>query len=316
MEYFSIIILKLLPLYVLIALGFVAGRFLKVQRESIAPLLIYIIVPIVIFDGVVSTPLSTGRLSLPFIFFTISCGMSLLALQFGKRFLVGAQKNILSFSCGSGNTGYFGLPVAIYILGSKIAGLALLIGFGKVLFENTLGFFTVARGKHTIRESFVRVLRLPSFYAFLLAIAYNLSGLKMSESFVELAGYFRGAYSVLGMMMVGLGVSTLTRIKLNWRYLSIGFFVKFLVWPAMILVLTLLDKLYFHLFSAEVYTIMFLISLVPLPANAVALAALFNCEEEVAGMGVLVSTFFALFYIPVVISFMRAGAGGFFGISF
>src|SRR5690348_8810287 len=43
------LLIKLIPLYCVILLGFLAGRYLHAQKETIGSLLIYIIAPFVIF---------------------------------------------------------------------------------------------------------------------------------------------------------------------------------------------------------------------------------------------------------------------------
>src|SRR5436305_1501522 len=68
---------KIFPLYLLIAVGVVGGRYLKIQRETVAELLIYLLVPGVVLWGVLTTPLSVSRLSLPFFFWVFCTFMGL-----------------------------------------------------------------------------------------------------------------------------------------------------------------------------------------------------------------------------------------------
>jgi len=53
-------------------------------------------------------------------------------------------------------------------LETNIAGIWIISGFGFTLYESTIGFFVAARGRHTIRESIIRLLKLPTVYAFAL----------------------------------------------------------------------------------------------------------------------------------------------------
>ena len=54
MSLFFIILLKVFPIYINVVLGFLSSKFLKVQRESVATLLIYILAPIVVFSATLS----------------------------------------------------------------------------------------------------------------------------------------------------------------------------------------------------------------------------------------------------------------------
>jgi predicted permease len=294
---------KILPLYAVILIGFIAGRTLKTRGEIIAPLLIYIIAPIVVFTGILSSPLDPSKFALPFVFFLICCSLCLIFFYILGFFWKSPIKNILAFSTATGNTGYFGLPVAIFLFGENAFSLAVLIALGFILYENTLGFFITARGHHTTLESLGRVLRIPTIYAFILAVSFNLSGIQIGPALTELGINFRGTYSVLGMMMIGLGVSQLTSVKLDFRFISTAFILKFLVWPIVVTGLIFIDKNTLQFFSPLEYSVMLLMSIVPLPANSVALAMELGTEPEKTATAVLLSTIFALFYIPLVSGF-------------
>jgi malate permease and related proteins len=291
---------KLLPLYAVILIGFVAGRTLKAKWESIATLLIYVIAPIIVFTGIMSAPLDASRLALPFLFFLICSTLCVIFFYILSFFWQPPTKNILAFSTATGNSGYVGLPVAIFIFGNDALSIAVLIALGFILYENTLGFFITARGQHSTLESLGRVVRLPTVYAFILAVICNLSNIELGSALTELGVNFRGAYSVLGMMMIGLGVAQYTRLTLDFRFISTALLLKFLVWPMVMISLILLDKHFLHFFSPLEHSVMLLMSVVPLPANSVALAMEMGTAPEKTASAVLISTLLALFYIPLV----------------
>jgi len=83
-----------------------------------------------------------------------------------KLFWKDNSRNILAFTAGTGNTGYFGLPVAMVLFNSEQVGLVVLSILGFVLYENSLGFFITARGNHTVKESLMKVLKLPTIMRF------------------------------------------------------------------------------------------------------------------------------------------------------
>src|SRR5690348_12949817 len=94
------LIQKLFPLYFFILLGFVAGRFLKLSRETIAILLIYVLVPGVVFGGVLTTDLTAARLSLPLLFWIICTLMGLIFFKGTKNILTHSRRGILSYAAG------------------------------------------------------------------------------------------------------------------------------------------------------------------------------------------------------------------------
>lgn len=291
---------KLIPLYFIIALGYIAGKKLNVSKESLSGLLIYIIAPIVVFHGVYTTNLSAGVLAIPLVFFAVSALICSTFYFIAKYFWKDNTKNILAFAAGTGNTGYFGLPVVLAIFGQEALGLAVLCILGSVFYENTLGFFITAKGHHTSKEALQKLAKLPTIYAFLLALILNLAHVSLGQTYFDFAQLFRGAYSVLGMMIVGLGVSTIAfkEFEFDWKFISIVFSAKFIVWPAIMFLVVTLGAGYFPPLATKV---LLLLASVPLAANTVAYASALNVHPQKAAVAVLLSTLFALVYIPLAV---------------
>jgi malate permease and related proteins len=302
MVVFLTLLLKLVPLYITIFLGYIAGRYLNVKKETIAPLLIYIIAPIIIFNGVVTTKINITSLSLPVLFFLLACGMCVLFFAVSKIFWKDNSRNILAFTAGTGNTGYFGLPVALILFNTEQVGLVVLSILGFVLYENTLGFFITARGNCTVRQSIEKVLKLPTIYAFILGLIINISHVSLGQIYTDNIVNVRGAYTILGMMIIGLGLVGIKGFKFDLKFISLSFLAKFIIWPLLVIVIIGLDKLTLNLYSTNVQKVIILMSIVPLAANTVAFATELKAQPEKASIAVLLSTVFALFYIPLIAS--------------
>jgi malate permease and related proteins len=300
MTVFFILLAKIVPLYALILLGFLAGRMLDARKETVASLLIYIIAPLVIFHGVVTTPLSVATVMLPLLFFALCCVTCGLAYVTGRLVWKDTTANIFAFTGGTGNTGYFGIPVAIALFGDAALGPMALATLGFVLYECTLGIYVTARGKYSARQSIRKILLLPSIYAFLIGIAVNLAQVPLNETYHAFALNMRGSYSVLGMMLIGLGLADVRRWKPDFRFFSLTFLFKFALWPGLMALVLFIDSAFLHSYDQLTRGCMVLLSVVPLAANTVAWATELKAQPEKAAMAVLASTIFALFYIPLV----------------
>jgi malate permease and related proteins len=303
MEIFLTLLIKLIPLYIMIVLGYLAGRYLHVKKDSIANLLIDIIVPIVVFTGVVGTKLSFSTISLPLFFFFVCLVVSLITYFISGFFWKDSTRNILAFICGSGNTGYFGLPVAIVLFGNNVIGLVATAILGTNLYSTSVGFYIGAKGKHTVKESLIKVAKLPILHAFILGLLVNVAGIKLGSIFFDTANSFNGAYIVLGMMLVGLGLSDTKVYKIDFAFVGISFIVKFILWPLLVIAFLYIDRMTFKLYNPDNYKIILLLAIVPLAANMVSYATVLKSHPEKVAMAVLLSTLFALFYIPLIATF-------------
>ena len=65
------LLFKLLPLYITVALGWIAGRYLEASGRHIAGIMLYIVTPSVVFSGVMAAPLSPQVILLPFLVFAL-----------------------------------------------------------------------------------------------------------------------------------------------------------------------------------------------------------------------------------------------------
>lgn len=298
MSIFSILVVKLIPLYISILLGYLAGKWLDASRDTIAKIIFFIIAPIVIFSGIVNTHIDLSILSLPLFTFAIASIISIAFYKMGKIFWSDSTRNILAFTAGNGNTGFFGLSVALALFSKQAEGIYIMCLLGITLFENTLGFYLTAKVQNSAEECLKKVLRLPSIYAFLAALFVNQSGFQMPDMMVHFIDDIRGTYTILGMMIIGLGLASLKSFKLDFKFISLAFLAKFLVWPIIILSLLYLDDTYFGFYDNAMHQALILISIVPLAVNTVVIATILNIHPDKAASAVLISTLFALFYVP------------------
>ncbi|OZB15551.1 MAG: transporter [Marinobacter sp. 34-60-7] len=294
--------IKLLPLYITVALGWLAGRFLEASGKHIAGIMLYIVTPSVVFSGVMAAPLSVEVMLLPAIVFGLCTGIALLHMALAKRFLRDDSAAVIPLSVGTGNTGYFGVPVALLLFGEQGLAIYIVCMLGTVLFENSIGFYLAARGRYSIGDALRRVAALPSVYAFALALVLNLAGARIPEVFVPLFDNLRGAYSVLGMMIVGMGILSFRGLAGNLAFTGLAFFGKFVVWPLVALGFWWLDANWLGVYDRAVHQAIFLISITPIAANTVVIATLLDAAPRQAAGTTLLSTLFALGFIPLMIA--------------
>lgn len=293
---------KLIPLYVTVVLGWLAGRYLEASGKHIAGIMLYIMTPSVVFSGVMAAPLSVEVILLPVLVFVLCSVIGAGHLWLARRVITDDSASLMPLSVGTGNTGYFGIPVALLLFGQEGLALYIVCMLGTTLFENSVGFYLAARGRYSLRDSLLRVVKLPSVYAFALAVALNLSGVSIPEVFTPLFDNLRGAYSVLGMMIIGMGILSFRGLAGNLKFTGLAFLGKFVTWPLVALGLWWLDANLFGVYDLAVYQAIFLISITPIAANTVVIATLLDTAPRQAAGTALLSTLFALAFIPVMVA--------------
>jgi predicted permease len=291
-----------LPLVFLITLGFFLGRSLAMDLKTVASMAIFGFTPIVAFGAAAQMKVEPSLLLLP----VVTCGIaSLVGLSFlwiGKRVLKNpALPYLLPIATGSGNTGYFGLPVALAVFGTDVAGMYLLANLGITLFESTLGYYFIARGGLTPREALQRVLRLPVLYALAAGLLVASLQVPLPEAALKLWDVAKGAFICVGMMIIGLALAQQKRFSFEWHLFAVALPGKFIAWPLMAFLFVLLDKNLLHILTMQMQGCLLLISLAPMAANLAAYAAQHDMRVDQAAGLILVTTALAVTGLPFVI---------------
>jgi len=294
---------KLAPLFLFVIFGYFAGRKLGVSRDSIAPLMIYIFSPLTIFPGVINAKLSPELIALPFIYIALCGVICWISWMLGGLFFKSPARNILAYAGGNANSGYFGFPAAIALLGPDSFPIIVMIAFGFVIFESTFGVYITARSHYTPMDSVRKLLRLPVLYVFALGLLLNFSGLRLEGEHFEFFNWIKGTFSVLGMMLIGIALSHVRSASdIDWKFNFFAFFIKYAVWPIITYAMIALDRVSgTGLFSPLVQDVLVLIALCPMAANVVAFASLLKAEPEKVSVFTGLSTLLSIILIPLLL---------------
>jgi predicted permease len=300
---FFLLFAKILPLYITIFFGYLSSRFLSIERESVATLLFYVIGPVVIFNATMVVEMNLKVGFLPIFAYLLSSMVAFTYLAIYEKKWPDPTGNILAFTAGTGNTGYFGIALALILFEQRLADIFIFTVLGSLFYETTTGYYVTAKGKFTARQSMQKVFRLPALYAFVLAIFLRMCGVTMPESVALYTGQFKVVFTILGMMIIGMGLHGFGRGKsVDMRFLKVALCSKHILWPFLIIALIFFDKVTFNVLNEELYKVLFVFSIVPMAGNTVTLAVLFNAQPEKAAFTVLVSNLLSIFSIPLFLA--------------
>jgi predicted permease len=304
---FFMLLWKILPLYCNVLLGILASKYLKIDRNTIASLLIYIFGPMVVFSATMSVEINRAILILPIFFYLFSSILGFIYLKIFQNSWDDSTSNILAFTAGTGNTGYYGIALAIILFEPPLADIFIFTMLASLFYEATTGFYITAKGAFSTKESLAKVFRLPALYAFVLAFILNISGVSLPDSIYQYTSQFKMAFSILGMMLLGIGLKGLwSGVGMDKKFLQHALCAKHIVWPILICCFILLDKYTIALFNDDLYKVMFVFSIVPLAGNTVTLAILLKAQPEKAAIVVLISNIFSIVYIPLMLTLYEA----------
>ena len=301
----------LAPLWTLLAfvgLGWLAARRLAIDPRPIATLLIYLIAPVTFFRGLLLGGPTPYYLLLTLALFLLASLVAIAINPLAKRFLSPQEGAVLAFSSGTGNTGYFGLPIAMILLPPEGVTLYLFCLLGVTLYEFTVGFYISARGQFSVRQSLAKIMRLPLIYAFLAALLVSGLGITLPTALMDSLAVFPSTYTLLGMMIIGMTLGRVAIREIDLRF-KLGFVViRYLLWPWLMLVVVLLLQTLLPL-ADELALALLLIGVVPMAANVVVVAMELGIRPEKGALAVLVTTLAAPLLIPLYLGLLMPLAG-------
>jgi len=302
MTVFLTLLGKIIPLYLSIILGTFSTAILKCDKETVAKILLFLLAPLIIFNATVNVKLDLSVIFLPTYFFLLSTVLAFTILFFAKKIYSDNTANLLAFSTATGNTGNLGIPLAIIFLEPELVDVFIFTVLASLLYQNSVGYYITAKGNFSTMESVKKVIKLPVLHAFILGLIVNLNDIQIPQMFADYSSYLKGAYAILGMMLLGMGLEKVkSDNSIDIKFISLSLFIKFIIWPLTTILFMIIDKTFFNFLNDGFYLVMFIFSIVPLAGNTVTVATILDVKPQKMSITVFISTLVSLFYIPFML---------------
>lgn len=286
-------------------LGWLMGSTLKIRSGDISALLIYVISPFAIFVSILQSPADWSYFRYTAGAFATASVAAAAAWLIGRTLWKDRRANLFAFAGGTGNTGYFALPLVFALFNENQVAIAVFIIIGVNIYEFTVGYFLAARGVLGIRQSLKRIATLPIIYAALFGLVFKVLGIDAGDVVISGLSNFKGAYSVLGMMVIGITLSAWRKVEVDWSFLIAAIGWKHVVYPvAGIAVFSALTGV-----SAETLAVIALMLATPMAANTVVIADNLGVHPEKAALSVMASTVLAVVTVPLALAWVQGQTG-------
>lgn len=298
MDILLLLIENIIPLYIIIAVGYIVGRWMDVNLPSMATVAIYVLAPVVNFGAMVNLSFDMNYIALPLSTFVASAIIGLITYNIAHYVWRDKTANLIGMGSVTGNTGYFGLPLVLALFGPEWAGVYLFMNMGMFLNEIGLGYYFGARGNADVKTAVLKVIKLPVIHALWLGLLANALGFELSESMTRYWNYSTGAWVIIGMMLIGVALSKQKKLELDWKLMGWMFTPKFILWPLFGGLFIAVDILFFNNYDTTIYQLFVVFTCVPLAGNIVAFASNLDLHPERAATAVLISTLLGIITIP------------------
>ncbi len=212
---------NLLPILLVSGAGFLLGKTLDVDSRSLGRVVFYVFSPILVFNLLVHTELSSGQIAAT-VAFTLSVALLVGTVAFASGKLLRFERPVLMaliITSAFGNTGNYGLPLVSFAFGQEALAFATLNFVTSVVLFNTAGVLIASLGHMDFKTAALGIFKVPAVYAVLLAGVLNRFHIVLPtplERTISLA-----ANGSIPVMIILLGLE-LSRVKWSHGFPAIG----------------------------------------------------------------------------------------------
>lgn len=197
---------NLLPLLLLSTAGFLLGKYLHIDSQSVGRVTFYVLSPLLVFDLVSQSHLTAGKIAV-MLFFGVSCIalMAIIAYIVGR--LMGFQRSVLVsivVTSAFGNSGNYGLPLVAFAFGQEALTYAGIYFVASSLMLNTLGVVIASLGQMRLKEALLAFFKVPAVYAILLSLSMVRLGWKLPLPLERTVSLAAGGAVPLMIILLGL----------------------------------------------------------------------------------------------------------------
>jgi len=294
-----ILIHIVLPIFILISVGFIAQRALIMDVRTFTKLNIYIFVPAILFIKVYETEV-TWKLFGTIAVYLIAICLVMFVLGEGVARLFHyprSRRKAFVNSIVLFNGGNYGLPLIQLAFHSN--PLAITVQIFTMLIQNvmtnTIGVFQASSGSMDSGKALKNVLMMPSIYVLLIVIMLKTFSIQLPEFFMVPIKNISSGF--IAMALITLGVQ-LAEVKVAFRIKEVllSSFIRLIIAPVVGVVLVYLMGL-----EGIVAKALILGVATPAAVSTAIFAKEFNNEPEYASQIVFVSTILSSVTISIII---------------
>ncbi|MCY1608601.1 AEC family transporter [Staphylococcus pettenkoferi] len=295
----SILVTVLVPIFILIGLGYILHIKFDLHLGTLAKLNIYVFVPGFIFVKLYKTTLNPSLLLYIAVFF----GLYVLVLYLIVKVLSAvlklnsAKATTLNNSVLFFNSGNYGAPVNdIVFKGDALAMSAQVIVLTlQNLFTFTYGIFAIQSVQVGKLKALLGYFKMPILYALVLAIIFNYANLPIPMFAWTPLNYLAQAMIPIALILLGAQIA---RFKFTFKWTSAYFYIIIRLIIGPIIALGIIYVLGFYGIIAQA---LFIASAMPTSVNSSVIAQEYDNYPELAAQLVFISTLLSAITVVAVI---------------
>lgn len=295
---------NVIPLSVMIGLGFALQRAFKLDLRTLSKLIFYLFSPVVVFTMLYKSEFSgevAGQVVLFFlVFYAMLIGVTELVVRL--RRLRGGMAVAMRNSVIFYNSANFAIPLNQLVFAGNPFTMAiqLIIMLFQNLLPNTLGIFMVNAGKMTAKEALKVVFTFPAVYCVPFALIMKAYEVPIPQPLMTPLEYITEGFIAVALVTLGAQLGSMKWSMKRFDLVFLSNALRLLVSPALgFLAVWALG------YEGLLAQALVLSCAVPTSLSSMLIAVEFENEADFASQTVFTSTVLSIFTVTLVIAFMQ-----------
>ncbi len=288
------------PIFLVIGVAVVYGRRFNPDLRTLSTLLVYVLVPCLVFDGIYRADLQTGQVEkVVALVALITAALWLTGWVLARLFHFDRQlESTFILTLILVNAANYGIPLNEFAFGPEGRQSAVLYYAVTAIIANNLGIYLVSRGKESARQALLNVVKAPLIYGAILALILNLGRVQLPLA-IDRAVTILSQAAIPGMLIL-LGLQ-LARVSLAGRLgpILLAASTRLVIAPVFAFVLAALLGL-----SGVARQVSIVESSMPTAVLSIAIAAQFGGDNDFTGAVILFSTLASIVTLTVLLSIL------------
>ncbi|SEB39827.1 AEC family transporter [Paenibacillus sp. GP183] len=304
MSYFLFILINnIVPISVLIAIGFAVYRAFRIDIKTLSKLNFYVFSPVLVFVKLYESEMTMDTLGQVLLFFVIFYALLCLTVEAVIRYrkYKGGMRSAMRNSVIFYNSANYAIPLnqTVFAGNPHTLSIQIIIMLFQSLIPNTFGVYSVNAHKVHWKDSLKIVFMMPAIYAIPIAVLMHTFHVPIPASLNIPLQYIANAFMATALITLGVQLGAL-----NWGFrfsdVLISNFLRLLIGPVLgLLVVSMLG------IGGMTAKALILSCAVPTSLISVLLAVEYDNEVDFSSQAVFFSTVCSIITVPLTIYFIQ-----------
>ncbi|MCC0562855.1 AEC family transporter [Brevibacillus borstelensis] len=291
----------ILPVLLIFLSGYVLQRIFKLDLKPISTLAIYVLTTALVFRTFYKTPLDLQLFYIVIISLLLLAGLIVIT-QLTARFFKydKQQESALMLSTAFMNSGNYGASIILFAFGETGFHYAVQIMVFHSIIMGVFGVYFASRGENGARTAVKAVLKQPSNYAVIVAVAMQQFQVVIPESYYQAIDLVAQAAIPTVMLILGMQLANVSSSTFEWQSLSVATVIRLVASPLLAYLICLCFPI-----DPLLQKVLVILAAMPSAATTAMYAIQFNMRPQFVSSSVLVTTLISVGTLTFLLNIMQ-----------